>query len=90
MDIDQIQETIQKAAQVQMATGVPQLPVLQTANEDEETRLERPGLGQFYCVECARHMADAHALTEHKRGKLHKKRSAFLLFDHLTEGDTID
>eukprot|EP00730_Choanoeca_flexa_P016929 TRINITY_DN8085_c0_g1_i4.p1 TRINITY_DN8085_c0_g1~~TRINITY_DN8085_c0_g1_i4.p1 ORF type:complete len:141 (+),score=7.81 TRINITY_DN8085_c0_g1_i4:129-551(+) len=33
-----------------------------------------PGLGQFYCIHCARHFIDAHALREHLKSKVHKRR----------------
>lgn len=33
-----------------------------------------PGLGQHYCVECARYFVDAAALKAHKRTKQHKNR----------------
>ena len=30
--------------------------------------------GQFYCLECARHFNDQHALDEHRISKVHKRR----------------
>ncbi|OZJ02374.1 hypothetical protein BZG36_04433 [Bifiguratus adelaidae] len=33
-----------------------------------------PGLGQNYCIQCARHFITGKALNEHYRGKVHKKR----------------
>ncbi|KIW75085.1 hypothetical protein Z517_11856 [Fonsecaea pedrosoi CBS 271.37] len=33
-----------------------------------------PGLGAFYCVECAKYFSDSHNLNEHRRGKNHKRR----------------
>ena len=33
-----------------------------------------PGLGQFYCVTCARYFISQHALNEHFKTKQHKKR----------------
>lgn len=33
-----------------------------------------PGLGQYYCVECARHFVDAGARKAHARSKPHKNR----------------
>lgn len=33
-----------------------------------------PGLGQFYCVECARYFINEHALSEHYKTKKHKIR----------------
>ncbi|CAJ0766917.1 2275_t:CDS:2 [Entrophospora sp. SA101] len=40
--------------------------------------LELPGSGKFYCIHCARHFIDSHALNEHYRGKLHKRRIKLL------------
>ncbi|KAI1608437.1 hypothetical protein EDD37DRAFT_653946 [Exophiala viscosa] len=33
-----------------------------------------PGLGAFYCIECAKYFSDSHNLNEHRRGKNHKRR----------------
>lgn len=33
-----------------------------------------PGLGQFYCLECARHFVDDFTLKKHINSKLHKRR----------------
>jgi bud site selection protein 20 len=35
---------------------------------------ELPGLGQFYCIECAKHYISADALSTHQSSKVHKKR----------------
>ncbi|RMZ88295.1 hypothetical protein DV736_g4469, partial [Chaetothyriales sp. CBS 134916] len=37
-----------------------------------------PGLGLFYCIECAKYFGDSHALNEHRRGKNHKRRVRLL------------
>jgi len=37
-----------------------------------------PGLGQFYCVECSKFFESDHNLTEHCRGKNHKRRVRML------------
>jgi hypothetical protein len=34
-----------------------------------------PGLGQFYCVECAKWFEGEHNLLTHRKGKNHKRRS---------------
>jgi len=36
--------------------------------------VDKPGLGQHYCVECARWFESDAALKVHWRGKLHKRR----------------
>ncbi|OAV96535.1 hypothetical protein PTTG_00982 [Puccinia triticina 1-1 BBBD Race 1] len=41
-----------------------------TGDVDEDTS----GCGQFPCVECARFFVDSRSLTEHQRGKVHKRR----------------
>lgn len=33
-----------------------------------------PGLGRFYCVECAKWFEGEHSLVQHRRGKNHKRR----------------
>lgn len=33
-----------------------------------------PGLGQHYCVECAKHFESGEALKSHWRSKVHKRR----------------
>ncbi|KAI7868850.1 putative zinc finger protein [Spinellus fusiger] len=35
---------------------------------------DKPGLGQNYCIECARHFVTSEALAVHVKGKVHKKR----------------
>lgn len=37
-----------------------------------------PGLGQFYCIECAKYFDTDFAEREHKRGKRHKRRCRML------------
>ncbi|KAJ1804560.1 hypothetical protein LPJ75_005554 [Coemansia sp. RSA 2598] len=41
-------------------------------NQPEDEDL--PGLGQHYCVECARYYTDDRMLAEHRRGREHKRR----------------
>lgn len=35
---------------------------------------EQPGLGQYYCVQCAKYFLDNTALKGHLKGKVHKRR----------------
>ena len=42
-----------------------------------------PGLGQFYCIECARYFTNECSLLDHIKTKLHKKRFAFLQMNHM-------
>ncbi|MCJ1402034.1 Bud site selection protein 20 [Xylographa trunciseda] len=37
-----------------------------------------PGLGQWYCVECAKWFEGEHNLLQHRRGKNHKRRVRML------------
>lgn len=37
-----------------------------------------PGLGQFYCVSCAKHFVNRHSLTTHTKTKDHKKQLKIL------------
>ncbi|RPA82172.1 hypothetical protein BJ508DRAFT_92701 [Ascobolus immersus RN42] len=39
---------------------------------------EKPGLGQFQCLECAVFHESEYALKHHQRGKKHKKRVKYL------------
>ncbi|KAI4187579.1 MAG: hypothetical protein L6R41_002724 [Letrouitia leprolyta] len=33
-----------------------------------------PGLGQYYCIECAKWFESEHSMLQHRRGKNHKRR----------------
>lgn len=61
-DIDQVQDDIIKVAE------------LQTDNLQFEEDDDLPGLGQFYCLQCAKHFADQVNLDNHKKTKPHKRR----------------
>ena len=43
--------------------------------EDQDIDEHKPGLGQFYCVVCARHFISDHAQSVHFKTKEHKKRN---------------
>jgi hypothetical protein len=60
-DVDQIQDDIAKTNH----TGA------QIAFDDTE---DLPGLGQFYCICCARHFQDEVTLSAHNKSKDHKRR----------------
>ncbi|KCV69692.1 hypothetical protein H696_04099 [Fonticula alba] len=60
-DLDQIYEDIHDPAKNQKMTNQP---------EDEDL----PGLGQFYCLECARYFEGPDHLSKHKLSKQHKQR----------------
>lgn len=34
----------------------------------------KPGLGQYYCIECAKYFESQPTLDRHKKGKVHKRR----------------
>ncbi|ANB11401.1 Bud20p [Sugiyamaella lignohabitans] len=42
--------------------------------EVQEYDETKPGLGQFYCIPCAKYFETEHAKTTHTRGKVHKRR----------------
>ncbi|CDH58657.1 bud site selection-related protein [Lichtheimia corymbifera JMRC:FSU:9682] len=48
---------------------------------------DKPGLGQNYCIECARHFITEAAFKEHIRGKLHKKRLKQLKEEPYTQAE---
>lgn len=41
---------------------------------NQEVDLDRPGNAQFYCVHCARYFINDHALQDHFKTKVHKRR----------------
>ena len=63
-DIDQIQDEIK----LQMKKLSQQQSIVHELDPD------LPGMGQFYCISCARYFTDQFTLDEHKKSKLHKKR----------------
>ena len=71
-DTDQIQEQIESAAE----SGKPI-----TFEYDDEL----PGGGQFYCVETAKHFADAKGLADHKKSRYYKRRSKELIEEKYTQ-----
>jgi bud site selection protein 20 len=46
-----------------------------------------PGLGQHYCVPCARYFVDIKALEIHEKSKLHKKALRRLKEEPFTHKD---
>ncbi|XP_077290223.1 zinc finger protein 593 homolog [Arctopsyche grandis] len=55
---------------------------------NQEVDLDKAGAGQFYCLHCARHFIDEHALTEHFRTKVHKRRMKALELEPYTIEDS--
>jgi len=43
-------------------------------NLEFEVDDDLPGLGQFYCLHCAKHFADQVTLDNHKKSRPHKRR----------------
>eukprot|EP01083_Nonionella_stella_P200002 732913_1 len=72
-DTDQIQDEIEKAER----TGVP--------GDKFDFDDELPGGGQFFCVETAKHFADAKALADHKKTRYYKKRCKELKEEKYTQ-----
>jgi bud site selection protein 20 len=60
-DVDQIQDDLKKAAET-------------NENISFEIDEDLPGLGQHYCVTCARHFGDQSTLELHTQTKDHKRR----------------
>ena len=46
--------------------------------EKTEVDPDKPGLGQFYCVACARYMINQAAFDDHTRQTKHKRRLKML------------
>lgn len=49
---------------------------LKAATEVDE---DKPGLGLYYCVACAKYFRDSIALTAHEKQKPHKRRLKMLM-----------
>ncbi|KAK9376482.1 uncharacterized protein V1513DRAFT_410400 [Lipomyces chichibuensis] len=64
-DLDQVHEDLSSQASVQKLSNQPL---------DES----KPGLGQYYCIECAKYFETDFAKTVHRRGKNHKRRVRML------------
>ncbi|KAK9457568.1 hypothetical protein V1511DRAFT_493992 [Dipodascopsis uninucleata] len=64
-DLDQVHEDLSSEASVQKLSSQPL---------DES----KPGLGQYYCIECAKYFETEFAQTMHRRGKNHKRRVRLL------------
>ena len=61
-DLDQVQDDVEKV----VVAGVDNL--------EFEVDDDLPGLGQFYCLHCAKHFADQVTLDNHKKSRPHKRR----------------
>mmetsp|Transcript_60452 Transcript_60452/g.129673 ORF Transcript_60452/g.129673 Transcript_60452/m.129673 type:complete len:120 (+) Transcript_60452:131-490(+) len=59
-DIDQVHDDLKSPQKFQPGT----------LEKDEDL----PGLGQFYCISCARFFQTADVKAKHERSKLHKRR----------------
>ncbi|KAJ3040381.1 Bud site selection protein 20 [Rhizophlyctis rosea] len=68
-DLDQIHEDIKNPEKV--ATGA--------------VDADLPGLGQHYCLQCARYFTTAASLNDHIKTKLHKKRLKVLKEEPYTQ-----
>merc|ERR1712063_10224 len=54
--------------------AVDMLPDNLTKLESQPVDPDLPGLGQFYCVSCARYFVDSQAIIDHRKTKIHKRR----------------
>lgn len=70
-DIDQIQDEMKAVAD---GTYKPQ-----------EIDPDLPGLGQFYCLTCARHFMDRDSLEKHSKTRPHKRRLKKTLEEQYTQ-----
>ncbi|WEW60625.1 hypothetical protein PRK78_006112 [Emydomyces testavorans] len=64
-DYDQVRNDIDSARHLE----------LYKATKHEE---DLPGLGQYYCIECAKWFESEYNLTAHRKGKNHKRRIRLL------------
>ena len=49
-----------------------------TRDTENHAAEDLPGLGAFYCTECAKYFGESHSLNEHRSGKNHKRRVKLL------------
>ena len=70
MDMDQVQDNLQKHAELAEAVGGEEN--IPKADLDEDL----PGLGQFHCMTCAKYFIDQHHLIPTLRVKLTKRGSS--------------
>lgn len=59
-DLDQVDEDLQPKNQQKIL--------------DAGIDADKPGLGQFYCIHCAKHFIDDKAFKDHAKSKPHKRR----------------
>lgn len=45
-----------------------------TKLKDQPLDETKPGMGQFYCIHCAKYFENQHAITGHYKSKVHKRR----------------
>ena len=53
--------------------------------EAQELDEEKPGLGQHYCLECAKYYESDEALVNHTKSKVHRRRLKELKFGSYTK-----
>ncbi|KAI8613838.1 bud site selection-related protein, partial [Chytriomyces sp. MP71] len=72
-DLDQIHEDIAKTLAASSSTSLPTNAMAST-----ELDPDLPGLGQFYCIHCAKYFISQAAMDVHLASKPHKKRVKIL------------
>ncbi|KAI8916731.1 hypothetical protein DFJ77DRAFT_461058 [Powellomyces hirtus] len=62
---------------------------LENPDQYKNTELDAdlPGMGQHYCIQCARYFTEATSLADHYKTKLHKKRLKVLKEEPYTQRD---
>jgi len=60
-DLDQISEDLRSPKHLEQ-------------HKNTKAAEDLPGLGQFYCVECAKWFESEHSLVTHRKGSTHKRR----------------
>ena len=74
-DIDQIYEDVNDAKRTKMLTN-------QTPSED------LPGMGQYYCLTCAKYFTNEPSLQDHLKTKVHKRNIKKLQEKPYTQKDS--
>ncbi|KAK9449947.1 uncharacterized protein V1518DRAFT_415132 [Limtongia smithiae] len=62
-------------------------PKTKTALLNQKLDESKPGLGQYYCIECAKYFETDFARVVHRRGKNHKRRVRMLKEQPLSQAE---
>lgn len=67
------------AAELDAEAFVQGKPSAEVVQAKTELDVDKPGLGKFYCIACAKYFISQKALSDHQSEKKHKRRLKMLL-----------